>query len=296
MTDDCGQLEAAWRRILDDPHPPRPWRDGNKIPWHDSDFSERMLGIHLDQQTHMASRTREIIGHHVGWLHERLQVLTGADHGLRVLDVGCGPGLYCHELARRGHTAVGFDFAPAPLRHAREVAEAEGLDCAFHHADLTVLDDATLAAFGETDAVTFWFGEFNSFAPDVARRFLARLASTLKPGGLMALEVQPYDSFARDDLDEWQLHASSPLCDGPHFWLQRHHWDEDAQAEITVYWILDARTGELERFSQCHQAWRDEELVAALGNAGLDGAVFEPPITGCDDRFEFSMVTARKSG
>lgn len=295
MGEDCGKLLAAWRRILEDPDKPRPWRDGDKIPWHEPDFSERMLDIHLDQQTHMASRTREVIGHHVGWLCERLQVLTGQDSGLRILDVGCGPGLYCHELARRGHTAVGFDFAPATVRYAEEIAAREGLDCAFHLADLTALDDATLAAFGEVDAVTFWFGEFNSFQPDVARRFLGRLASVLKPGGFAAFEVQPFDSFAREDLNEWQLHEASALCDGPHFWLQRHHWDEETEAEITVYWIIDARTGAAERFAQCHQAWRDADLVAALGDAGLEGAVFEPPITGCDDRFEFSMVTARKT-
>jgi len=291
-----GKLLESWQRILDEPRPPRPWRDGNKIPWHEPDFSERMLDVHLDQGTHMASRTREVIGHHVGWLCERLQVLTGADRGLRILDVGCGPGLYCHELARRGHTAVGFDFAPAPLEYARMVADGEGLDCDFHHADLTALDDDMLARFGDVDAVTFWFGEFNSFRTEAARDFLKRLAVPLKPGGLIALEVQPFDGFAREDADEWQLHEASPLCDGPHFWLQQHHWDEEALAEITVYWIIDARSGDLERFAQCHQGWKDEELTEALADAGLDGAVFEPPITGCDDRFEFTMVTARKSG
>ncbi len=294
MSPDCGKLAQAWARINEDSDTPIPWRDGNKIPWHDADFSERMLGIHLDQGSHMASRTLEVVGLHVAWLCDRLQAALGKTEGLRILDVGCGPGLYCHELARRGHTAIGFDFAPAPLRHAREVAERDGLDCTFHHADLTQLNDETLAQFGQVDAITFWFGEFNSFRRDVAAQFLKRLARVLEPGGLFVLEVQPYDGFVRENATDWHLHAASPLCDGPHFWLQRHNWDETSQAEITVYWIIDARTGEAERFAQCHQAWKDENLVAALGDAGLDGAVFEPPITGCDERFEFPVVTVRK--
>ena len=294
MSADCGKLLETFARLREEADPPLPWRDGNKIPWHDPLFSERMLGIHLDQDSHMASRTLDVIHDHVAWLCDRLAVALGKTEGLRVLDVGCGPGLYCHELARRGHVGVGFDFAPAPLRHAKEVAVREGLDCEFISADLTRLDDATLARFGKVDAITFWFGEFNSFRQDVAARFLARLAKVLKPGGLMALEVQPYEGFVREDAADWFLHEASPLADGPHFWLQRHRWDEIAQAEITVYWIVDARTGEAERFAQCHQAWSDEELAGALGEAGLDGVVFEPPITGCDDRFEFPMVTARK--
>jgi len=288
-------LQAAIAAIAAAARPPIPWRDGRQIPWSDPAFSERMLAVHLDQGTHMASRTREVIAAHVSWLLDRVREALGPDlRGRRVLDVGCGPGLYCHELARRGLRATGFDFAPAPLAWARETAARERLDCRFLHADLTRLDDAFLAEAGQVDAVTFWFGEFHSFPADEARRFTAQLASLLAPGGLFVLEYQPWELYPREDLQEWRACDRSPLHDGPQLWLQEYHWDERQQSEINVHWILDAVTGALARHAQSGRAWRDRELVDLLRSAGLARPVFHPPITGVSERFEFAMLTARR--
>lgn len=44
--------------------------------------------------------------------------------GLRVLDIGCGTGRYCHELAGRGAAeCVGIDFAPAMIEIAKSFAQ-----------------------------------------------------------------------------------------------------------------------------------------------------------------------------
>ena len=215
-----------------------------------------MLGIHLDQSTHMASRSREVIAAHVAWLRDRMREAFGGDARPEVLDVACGPGLYCHELARRGHPATGLDFAPAAIAWAREEAARQELACAFVEADLTRLDAAQLAALGPVDVVTFWFGEFHSFPPEVARRLLGQLAGLLRPGGLFVLEYQPSELYPREDLQEWRACASSPLSDRPHLWLQEYHWDERLRAEINVHWVIDAETGTLARYAQSGRAWR----------------------------------------
>ena len=45
--------------------------------------------------------------------------LIGDVRGRRVLDAGCGPGLYLAELAARGAEAIGFDQSSDMVRHAR---------------------------------------------------------------------------------------------------------------------------------------------------------------------------------
>lgn len=283
----------ALRRLLSAPHPPRPWTGSGQLPWHDPAFSERMLEVHLDPETHMASRAPEVITRHVDWLLAQLAA-SGQRGPAHVLDVGCGPGLYCHDLARRGHRSTGFDFAPAPLSWAAQLALAEGLDARFLNADLKCLPDDLTARVGTCDAVTFWFGEFHSFAPPVARDFLARLAACLRPGGLFILEYQPWDLFVQEDSTEWTACAESVFCDVPHLWLQEFAWDEDSRVEVHAHWIIERDSGNLQRYEQCHQAWPEADLVALLARAGLGDPTFHPPITGVAEEFEFPMLVTRR--
>ncbi len=252
------QHHQALQQILEAEHPPRPWTGSGQLPWHDPGFSERMLKVHLDPDTHMASRAPQVIKRHIDWLLAQLD-LSGHQGPARLLDVGCGPGLYCHELARRGHQATGFDFAPAPLDWARHQASTDNLDTAFFAADLNNLPADLATNHGNMDAVTFWFGEFHSFTPTVAETFLSQLAACLRPGGLFILEYQPWDLFVQQDSNEWSASESSVFCDRPHLWLQEFAWDSAAQVEVHVHWIIEQESGTLHRYEQCHQAWHENE-------------------------------------
>jgi len=160
--------------IVDRQRIPRPWAEGEKIPWDDPEFSKRMLKEHLSQAHDAASRRSEIIDVHVGWIHNH--VLKGEP--TRVLDIGCGPGLYTQRLARLGHQCTGIDFSPASIAYAREQAERAGLDCEYVQADIRTSD------FGEGyDLMMFIFGEFNVFRPAEAKDLLTKAHRALVPNG-----------------------------------------------------------------------------------------------------------------
>jgi SAM-dependent methyltransferase len=284
----------AIEQIASAPRPAVPWRDGVRYPWHDPKFSERTLRVHLDQTTHMASRSLLVIKQHVRWLLNLLRTEIPQRYRPDVLDVGCGPGLYCHELARRGGNALGLDVAPAPLAYARKVAKDEGLDCRFWEADLEELPADFPDRIGPVDAVAFWYGEFHAFQPRTAGRFIAKLAECLVPGGLFIVEYQPYDLFIKEDSQEWQACRQSIFSDRPHLWLEEYCWHEESQAEINVHWIIDAQSGELERYAQSHQAYQDAELIGLFRSCGLGRPRFYPPITGVSRRYEFPLLVTRK--
>ena len=94
--------------------PLAPWCEGDNIPWDDPAFSRRMLREHLSQDHDLASRRLERIDSHVAWIHAEVLGSTPS----RVLDLGCGPGLYAHRLARRGHACSGIDFGPSCVTFA----------------------------------------------------------------------------------------------------------------------------------------------------------------------------------
>jgi SAM-dependent methyltransferase len=107
----------------------------------------------------------------------------GLAPGMRVLDVGCGPGRHALALARRGLDVVGLDHSPEFVALARDASDAEDLSATF-----TELDVRALEFEGEFDAVVcLCQGGFGLLGgrdePDV----FARIARSLRPGGGLAL-------------------------------------------------------------------------------------------------------------
>src|SRR5882672_1166886 len=59
----------------------------------------------------------------------------GGREGLQALDIGCGTGFLSLELAARGHSVTGIDFAVEMLTLAKEKAAGAGTAIRFEHAD-----------------------------------------------------------------------------------------------------------------------------------------------------------------
>lgn len=115
----------------------------------------------------------------VGFLVDAL----GLQPGVRVLDVGCGPGRHALALARRGIDVVGVDLSEDFIGLARESAAAEGLRARF-----VVGDVRDLAYDAEFDAVIcLCQGGFGLLGGRDEGRALERIAAAPRPGGRVAL-------------------------------------------------------------------------------------------------------------
>lgn len=107
----------------------------------------------------------------------------GLEPGMRVLDVGCGPGRHAHELARRGLVVHGIDISERFVELAREHAP-DG-------ATFERLDARDLAFEAEFDLVICLcqgaFGLMTANGDDEV--VLRGMASALRPGGRLALSA-----------------------------------------------------------------------------------------------------------
>jgi SAM-dependent methyltransferase len=98
----------------------------------------------------------------------------------RVLDVGCGTGEHALLAARHGADATGVDVAPAAIERAQAKAAQRGLTVRFVVGDALDLEPLGLA--GTIDTVID-SGVFHVFSDEDRPRYVAGLASVLKPGG-----------------------------------------------------------------------------------------------------------------
>ena len=97
---------------------PAPFAPGEEHFWDDPHISAQMLAAHLDPDTDAASRRPETIEHTVDWIVATLELAPG----MRVLDLGCGPGLYATRLARYGLRVTGVDCSRRSIGYAQRSA------------------------------------------------------------------------------------------------------------------------------------------------------------------------------
>ena len=236
------------------------WQGAYKIPWDDPDFSARMLAEHLSQEHDLASRRTEWIERQVAWLHETML----AGRGSRVLDLGCGPGLYSHRLATLGHRVHGIDFGPASIAYAR--AHDDTGRCDFTLADLRTADFG-----GPYEAAMLLYGELNVFPPSDALAILRRARASLAPGGRLVIEPQTYAGvLAAGQAPSAQEHLASGLfSDRPHEFRAENRWLPEDQVAVTTFTITDTASGTVRTFRSTTRAWTDDELRALLVDAGF---------------------------
>jgi SAM-dependent methyltransferase len=104
-----------------------------------------------------------------------------AEQGLlsgRVLDSGCGTGEQALLAAAHGADAVGVDVSGRAIQRAREKAAERGLVARFE-----VGDALRLADLGLTFDAIIDNGVFHVFDDENRVRYVASLASVLRPGG-----------------------------------------------------------------------------------------------------------------
>ena len=235
---------------------PAPWETGDKIPWNEPEFSQRMLVSHLSQDHDWASRRKETIDRQVRWIDAQLP------RQARILDLGCGPGLYTQRLAALGHACVGVDFSPASIAYAQKQADKHGLSIAYHLADLR-----TWPMTGSFDLVMMTFGELNVFRRQEIEIVIQNALRSLNEGGMLLTEVHIFDAVKQAALlpPSWEYKESGLFSTRPHLLLQEQFWNEAHAAAIARYLVVDTQTSRLTQYGATMQAYTDEEYLHLFG-------------------------------
>jgi SAM-dependent methyltransferase len=242
------------------------WDGAYKILWDDPDFSRRMLGEHLSQEHDLASRKHQMIQKQVQWIHEHICNNTPA----KLLDIGCGPGLYIEQFAALDYDCSGIDFSPASIEYARNrLGDKARL----------IEDDIRSADFGGGyDLAMMVFGEINVFSPVECRKILKKTFEALSPGGKLMLEAHTFDAVERIGRAPNGWYKSGPgllglFSDNPHICLIENRWLEKQQTTLQQFHILDAADGSVKSYRSTTKAWTNDQYKQLLTEAGFTDIV-----------------------
>lgn len=200
--------------------------------WNDPHISKQMLKAHLNPDHDAASRNRQAIIETVDHLFKK-GIL---NKGMRVLDLGCGPGLYSELIQAKGASVIGLDGSENSIQYARERSERLGLGIEYYH-----MDFFEMAFENEFDVVLQIYGELNTFSPENRDRLLARIHRALKNEGLFVFDVTTRASRDKARTNpSWYTDASGFWSGLPHLVLEQSFDYPESSAWVDQYIVMDA--------------------------------------------------------
>ena len=163
--------------------------------WDDEHISKKMLEAHLKPNQEAASRTFEFMDSSVEWI---AQIASPSEYA-RILDLGCGPGLYAQRFYSKGYDVTGIDISRRSIQYAKDSAKRAGQNIRY------CLGNYCQMEIGDTfDLVTLIYCDYGALCPEERQAVLRQVYACLRPGGRMILDVfsqayekkfKPYQSW-----------------------------------------------------------------------------------------------------
>lgn len=235
--------------------------------WDDEYISKSMLDAHLAPDKDGASRKHSFIKKSVEWLDSL------SAPGSKLLDLGCGPGIYAEMLSDKGHCVTGIDFSKRSIEYARKSALQAGKNIEYLYKDYLAIDYQN-----KFHMAVLIYCDLGVLSPDTRKTLLDKIYTALKPGGLFVVDVftlRQYDKFADNmtvTFDEVGFWRSVPyVC------IKRDkHYENHVYLE--QYTVLTEH--EQQTYNLWNHAFSQHELEKDLCGAGFSCIEFYGDVTG----------------
>lgn len=251
---------------------PAPFAPGTANIWTDAHLSAGMLEAHLSPDNDSASYAPARRQAALDWIAREMP----PEAYPRVLDIGCGPGLYAQALARRGYRVTGIDFSARSIAYAKEADPS----VRYLHGDYLETDFAPEGP--GYDLAIMISCDLGVLAPKARALLLRKACDTLRPGGRLLLDVLTTTRPApKDGERRWEAGDGGYWSPGPYLLLEDHY--RYPGHNICRQSILWDRRG-VRAFHIWDHRYAPQEMTDALREAGfshvrlhgdLAGAPFE---------------------
>jgi SAM-dependent methyltransferase len=184
--------------------------DGNNV-WSEPRMARFVLASHLDANLDGASRDSQFIDESVKFI----EGVAPPSEYRKVIDLGCGPGLYAQRLAKKEYDVTGIDISENSIRYAKEQAQQADLNIAYRCENLFDFNEEN-----KYDLGLLIYQIYCMFSPDQRRILLENVHRSLKRGGILIMDVlseQRFNQFQEEQ--HWSFSRKDNLVSDDKFLL-----------------------------------------------------------------------------
>ncbi len=228
--------------------------------WTDPYISKNMLSAQLDGSSDAASRNNETMNTIVSWIVKQIPAKS------KVLDLGCGPGLYASALAKLGYEVTGIDCNPVSIDYAvkRDLEEKTGIR---YHCSDYLKDD-----IGDRyDAVIMIYCDFGALIPAEQRMLFEKVRHCVVRGGLFIFDVfgEGYLSSKIEKRDWIFSNGNDFWSETPYLLLQETKHFPEKKACGSRYILIDERSKSRKEFILWDQYYEDADIKEMIEQNGF---------------------------
>ncbi len=255
---------------------------GSAFMWCDPHIGRHLLKTHLDPEIDLASRKGDSIQKTVDWLLAR-----HAKKDSRILDLGCGPGLYTSALAAKGHHVTGLDISPVSIAYAREEASKKNLPIDYQQGDYLKTD----LGEGRYDLAIMIYTDLGVLNPTQRDTLLKKVHKALKPGGVFIFDVlNDRDFKTKVSPTSWDCQETGFWSPTPYLALSNSHLYEEEKVILYQHIVMgEGETCSVYRFWT--HFFSNEYIARFLAPHGFKDTTFHQDVLPPCDLWNGNNVT-----
>ncbi|WP_070000984.1 class I SAM-dependent methyltransferase [Cellulosilyticum sp. I15G10I2] len=222
--------------------------------WTDGYISKNMLAAHLDLDNDAASRNINTINKTIKWIETKIP------KNSKVLDLGCGPGLYSSLLSKNGYSITGVDISKCSISYAQNKAIEEGLPISYFCKDYLKEDIGT-----GYDAVICIYCDFGALIPTEQEILLDKIYNILNDDGVFIFDVfKPGLCDNKKENRDWRYSTGEDFWSSvPHLLLEevKHFVEQNIWGTKTVIIEKDKKPREYITWDNYYTISKIEKLL-----------------------------------
>lgn len=199
--------------------------------WTDPYISKQLLKAHLDEEHPGATRPLDVVKGSIAWLQRSFP----KEEFPKVVDLGCGPGIYAERLAASGYQVSGLDFSKRSIDYGKQHRRSLVNPVSYYLLDYLKQS----LPVTEQDLALLIYCDLGVFSNQDRRKIIRKVYQSLTPGGVFIFDVftpQKYQGFSATK--DWQIEKENFWSQEACLHLESHDQIADSQTYLDQHYLL----------------------------------------------------------